>query len=40
MKAPLNAYIDIPLYIKNPQYSTYYKEETNEQMTERLKKEI
>jgi hypothetical protein len=35
-----NKYIDIPVYVHNPKYEMYYKNETDEQMTERLKREI
>jgi hypothetical protein len=40
MQIHKNKYIDIPVYVHNPKYFTYYKDETDEQMTERLKREI
>lgn len=40
MKEHDNVYKDIDLYIPHPQYNEYYKDETDNQMTERLKKEI
>jgi hypothetical protein len=35
-----NKYIDIPVYVHHPRYEEYYKNETDEEMTERLKQEV
>lgn len=40
MKEHKNLYKDIDVYTFNPRYNEYYKNETDEQMTERLKWEI
>ena len=40
MQTHKNEYEDIPLYMYNPRYHSYYKNETDEQMTERFKREI
>lgn len=36
----VNEYSDVDLYVHNPRYEQYYKYETDEQMTERFKREI
>ena len=35
-----NEYVDANLYVYNPKYDSYYKNETDSQMTERFKREI